>query len=358
VRSSCWRCVGTCATAYRDVEELLAERGTKVDPVTIYRWVQRFTPLMIDAARPCRHAPRDRWFVDDIYVKVAGRWVYLYRAIDHSGEVIDVLISEKRDRAATRQFFTRALRHGTHPTEVTTDRAPAYLRVLDELLPAACHVREKYANNPSRPPEVPAATDARPHTTPVSASDQHRARVHPEYPPRPRRTRSRKTHDAAGGDGLHRAGPGDLTNRDQRSCLPSFVQRSPPPPGGPGGADGIRANSCRPASRAQRLPHRACGRRECYHQRNSRRALPFRLNNLLATLRVEVNPPVKPCPWRNAPSGSQRGTLTSAELTGLLAQCSRTCPQPQTGLLALVSSVRETSPGTGRAANRHLSPAS
>jgi IS6 family transposase len=81
-------------------------------------------------------------------VKVAGRWVYLYRAIDQFGQVIDVLVSQKRDLAATRRFFTRALEHGPRPTEVTTDRAPAYPRVLDALLPAACHVMEQYANNP------------------------------------------------------------------------------------------------------------------------------------------------------------------------------------------------------------------
>ena len=133
--------------SYRDVEELLAERGISVDHVTIYRWVQQFTPLLIDAARPCRHAPGDRWFVDETYVKVAGRWVYLYRAIDQYGQVIDVLVSEKRDLEATRRFFTRALETGTRPSEVTTDRAAAYPRVLDELLPAACHVTEQYANN-------------------------------------------------------------------------------------------------------------------------------------------------------------------------------------------------------------------
>jgi transposase, IS6 family len=85
--------------------------------------VQRFTPLLIDAARPCRHAPGDRWFVDETYVKVSGRWVYLYRAIDQFGQVIDVLVSMKRDVAATRRFFTQALQHGPSPTEVTTDRA-------------------------------------------------------------------------------------------------------------------------------------------------------------------------------------------------------------------------------------------
>ena len=133
--------------SYRDVEELLAERGVQVDHVTIYRWVQRFTPLLIDAARPCRHATGDRWFVDETYVKIAGRWVYLYRAIDQFGQVIDVLVAEKRDMAATRRFFTRALEHRPSPTEVTTDRAAAYPRVLDELVPAARHVTEQYANN-------------------------------------------------------------------------------------------------------------------------------------------------------------------------------------------------------------------
>jgi IS6 family transposase len=96
--------------SYRDVEELMAERGITVDHVSGYRWVQRFTPLLIEAARPCRHAPGDRWFVDETYVKVAGRWVYLYRAIDQFGQVIDVLVSPKRDLAATRRFFTACLR--------------------------------------------------------------------------------------------------------------------------------------------------------------------------------------------------------------------------------------------------------
>ena len=95
--------------SYRDVEELLAERGITVDHVTIYRWVQRFTPELIDAARPSRHVAGDRWFVDETYLKVAGRWVYLYRAIDQHGQVIDVLASPKRDLAATRRFFARAL---------------------------------------------------------------------------------------------------------------------------------------------------------------------------------------------------------------------------------------------------------
>lgn len=81
-------------------------------------------------------------------MKVAGRWVYLYRAIDQYGQVIDVLVSLKRDLAATRQFFIRALKHGPRPTEVCTDRARAYQRVIEELIPAACQVTEQYGNNP------------------------------------------------------------------------------------------------------------------------------------------------------------------------------------------------------------------
>jgi transposase-like protein len=112
--------------SYRDLEELLAERGIEVDHVTVYRWVQRFTPLFADAARRCRRAAGDRWFVDETYVKVAGRWRYLYRAVDQFGQVIDVLLSEQRDIAAARRFFLRALRHGPPPVEVTTDKAGPY----------------------------------------------------------------------------------------------------------------------------------------------------------------------------------------------------------------------------------------
>jgi len=134
--------------SYRDVEELLAERGVTVDHVTVYRWVQRFTPEFIEAARLCRHVPGDRWLTDETYIKVAGRWTYLYRAVDQHGQVIDVLVSQRRDLAAARQFFARALRAGTVPAEVTTDRAPAYPRTLDELIPSALPTVERYASNP------------------------------------------------------------------------------------------------------------------------------------------------------------------------------------------------------------------
>ncbi len=133
--------------SYRDVEELLAERGIEVAHVTLFRWVQRFTPLLVDAARPCRHRGGDRWFVDETYVKVAGRWRYVYRAVDQHGQVLDVYISARRDTAAATQFFRTAI--GTHgePVEVTTDRAWTLARAVDELLPAAHHDTAQYANN-------------------------------------------------------------------------------------------------------------------------------------------------------------------------------------------------------------------
>jgi transposase-like protein len=134
--------------SYRDVEELLAERGIDVDHVTVYRWVQRFTPLLADAARFSRHAPGDRWFVDETYVKVNGVWRYVYRAVDQHGQVIDVLLTVRRDAAAAHRFFTRAIRMlKVIPSEVVTDAATVYPAVLDELVPAAWHHVEQYANN-------------------------------------------------------------------------------------------------------------------------------------------------------------------------------------------------------------------
>jgi transposase-like protein len=133
--------------SYRDVEELLAERGIEVDHVTVYRWVQRFTPLLADAARPCRHTVGDRWYVDETYVKVAGRWRYVYRAIDQYGQIIDVCVSPRRDSDAARRFFTTALRAHGDPAEVVTDRAWTLRAVIDEIIPAAFHNTDQYANN-------------------------------------------------------------------------------------------------------------------------------------------------------------------------------------------------------------------
>ncbi|GIF47523.1 hypothetical protein Afe04nite_20620 [Asanoa ferruginea] len=92
--------------------------------------MQRFTPLLADAARFARHSPGDRWFVDETYVKVNGVSRYVYRAVDQHGQVIDVLLSKHRDGQAARRFFTRAPRTlKVTPTEV--DAAPVYPAVLE-----------------------------------------------------------------------------------------------------------------------------------------------------------------------------------------------------------------------------------
>jgi transposase, IS6 family len=158
----------------------------------IYRWVQHFTPLLINAAQPCRHVPGDRWFTDE--PQGQGRWaVGLSVPRDRparAGHRRDG--SEKRDLAATCRFFTRALRHGLRPTKVSTDRALAYPRALDDLMPTAGHTMQKYANNPIESDHSRLKPRLRPMrglTQLRCAGDQRRARVHPEPPPRPRRTR-------------------------------------------------------------------------------------------------------------------------------------------------------------------------
>lgn len=133
--------------SYRDLEELLAERGIEVDHVTLYRWVQRFTPLVVEAARPCRHSVGDRWFVDETYVKVAGVWRYVYRAVDQNGQVIDVFVSTKRDTAAATRFFTVAIAVHGEPSEVTTDKSPVLAKTIRALVPGAHHDTTQYANN-------------------------------------------------------------------------------------------------------------------------------------------------------------------------------------------------------------------
>jgi transposase-like protein len=91
----------------------------------------------------------DRWFVDETYVKANGSWRYVYRAVDQHGQVIDVLLSARRDAPAARRFFARTLRTlKVIPSEVVTDAAPVYPAVLDELVPTSWHHVQQYANNP------------------------------------------------------------------------------------------------------------------------------------------------------------------------------------------------------------------
>jgi transposase-like protein len=142
--------------------------------------MQHFTPLLIDAARPCRHAARPcrhavglRWFVDEPYVKVAGVWRYVYRAVDHHGQVIDVLVSKRHDIAAARAFFSTAVDAHGEPDEVIIDRADALAHVIGSGALQHRAVREQPSRVRLRTVERPATTDARRQDRP------HRPRRHP-----------------------------------------------------------------------------------------------------------------------------------------------------------------------------------
>src|ERR1700757_3354299 len=101
--------------SYRDVEELLAERGVHADHVTVWRWVQRYAPEVNRRLRSRLNSTNDSWRVDETYIRVKGKWVYLYRAVDSSGATIDFLLSAKRDAAAVERFLTKALGGENHP---------------------------------------------------------------------------------------------------------------------------------------------------------------------------------------------------------------------------------------------------
>src|SRR4051794_38234270 len=120
------RCYLRFRLSYADVVEWLAERHITVDPSTVFDWVQKFALLYQDAAKAYRHRVGPRWSVDETYVKVAGRWGYVYRAIDESGQVVEVLFREQRDTEAAAAFFRAALENtGVTPQVVTTDKAAA-----------------------------------------------------------------------------------------------------------------------------------------------------------------------------------------------------------------------------------------
>ncbi len=121
--------------SYRDLEQMLADRGVEVDHTTLSRWVQRFAPELEKRLRRHLRPCRGPWHVDETYIRVGGQWRYLYRAVDGSGQTIDFLLSAKRDKEAARRFFQRALnRENTrNPRVVVTDRLTSYPGALQDL---------------------------------------------------------------------------------------------------------------------------------------------------------------------------------------------------------------------------------
>jgi transposase, IS6 family len=121
--------------SYRDLELMLQDRGVAVDHTTIFRWIQVYAPEIEKRVRPHLRPSDGSWRVDETYVRVKGRWMYLYRAVDSRGRTIDFLLSAKRDAEAAKRFFRKALGqpHTANPRTITVDKNPAYPRAVAEM---------------------------------------------------------------------------------------------------------------------------------------------------------------------------------------------------------------------------------
>jgi IS6 family transposase len=143
------------ALSYRDLEELMAERGLGVDHTTVFRWVQRYAPELERRVKRHLKPTNDSWRVDETYVKVKGRWLYLYRAVDSSGNTLEFMLSERRDARTAKRFFCKALNalHTVTPRVINVDKNAAYpkaMRLLKQRrqVPKTCRLRQvKYLNN-------------------------------------------------------------------------------------------------------------------------------------------------------------------------------------------------------------------
>jgi transposase-like protein len=143
------------ALSYRDLEEMMAERGLSVVHTTIYRWVQAYAPEIEKRCRPHLKLTNDSWRVDETYVKVRGQWMYLYRALDSAGNTMDFLLNATRSRRAAKRFFRKVLggKHVTAPRVINVDKNPTYIGAIrdlkrEKLLAEGCKRRpSQYMNN-------------------------------------------------------------------------------------------------------------------------------------------------------------------------------------------------------------------
>ena len=140
--------------SFRDLVEMMAERGLSLAHTTILRWVRRYTPEFVKRWNRFARAAGRSWRVDETYIKVRGHWTYLYRAVDKAGQTIDFRLSRTRDVAAAKAFFKKAIRQeGRSPQTITLDGYAASHRAVremrtDGLLPKRTVVRSsKYLNN-------------------------------------------------------------------------------------------------------------------------------------------------------------------------------------------------------------------
>ena len=142
--------------SYRDLEEIMAERGVLVDHATLNRWVVRYSPLIAAEAKKRKQSVAGSWRMDETYIKVKGKWTYLYRAIDKYGSTVDFMLSEHRDEAAATAFFKQAIDHNELPSKVVIDQSGANnaglenINILVFLAGLLCFIdrlKVKYLNN-------------------------------------------------------------------------------------------------------------------------------------------------------------------------------------------------------------------
>jgi len=119
--------------SYRDLEEIMAERGVEVDHATLNRWVVKFSPTIAANAQAKKKPTAVSWRMDETYIKVRGKWTYLYRAVDKFGKTLDFMLSERRDTAAARRFFKRAVGTNGVPDRIAVDKSGANLAGLLSL---------------------------------------------------------------------------------------------------------------------------------------------------------------------------------------------------------------------------------
>ncbi len=124
---------GPCNNAYRDLEKIMEERGADVDHATLNRWVVKFSPLIAAHAQARKRPTAVFWRMDETYIKVKGRWTYYYRAVDNKGQTLDFMLSERRNKAAARRFFKRAIGSNGVPDRVVIDKSGANLAGLESV---------------------------------------------------------------------------------------------------------------------------------------------------------------------------------------------------------------------------------
>ena len=129
----CIRWYAAYALSYRNLEEMMQERGVSVDHSTVNRWAIRFLPLLEKVFRKHKRPVGVSWRMDETYIKVHGKWKYLYRAVDKEGDTIDFLLRAKRDKTAALRFFEKAMRANGDPEKVTIDQSGSNKAAMDEI---------------------------------------------------------------------------------------------------------------------------------------------------------------------------------------------------------------------------------